>query len=111
MKSILLSLFLFALIFSSCSSDDDFQQETYNAIVLQNGINCTNSYVVHFKEGVQGLPENYFDNSFYEINLPDNFKEHNKEVYLTFRTPQLEETIVCPTLLQNYPQIYILSAQ
>ena len=44
----------------------------FNATVLGKGLDCGNSFLIQFDEGVVGLPSAY--RLYYEINLPESYK-------------------------------------
>jgi hypothetical protein len=86
------------------STDIDF-----NATVLEKGLDCGNSFLIQFDEGVTGLPSSY--RLYYEINLPENYKIKNERVSIKFRTPQNDEIMVCTAMGPAYPQIYIVEVK
>jgi len=79
--------------------------------VIEKGIDCGNSFLLQFDSNAVGLPINYFDNIFYEINLPAEFKVAGKQINVTFREPVNDEIMVCTMAGPGYPQIYILQAE
>ena len=99
---------LFILI--SCSKNDA-NRNTFNAKVIGKGIDCGNSYLLKFNDDVFGLPENVFDNVFYEINLPEEFKVDGKEIYVEFREPDNDEIMVCTMAGPGYPQVVITKVE
>lgn len=100
---------IIVLFFSvSCSKDD---AETFNARVLEQGIDCGTSYLIQFYNNAEGLPYESENNIYYEINLPEAFKVADKEVLLTFREPIEDELMVCTMAGPSYRQLYIVSAQ
>ena len=101
----ILTMFLIIAL-SSCS-----KEESYNATVLGKGIDCEDAFLLKFKEGVSGLPENNIDNTFYEINLPEAFKIEGKKVKAEFREPESEEVMLCTTLGPGYGQVYITKVE
>ncbi|WP_445737324.1 hypothetical protein [Mariniflexile sp.] len=106
MKHTILTYTLLIFIISSCSNSET-DSKPFNAIVLQKGLDCGNSYLIKFNDGVSGLPQNAFNNVFYEINLPDAYKVEGKPIYATFRLPKDNEYMACTTLGIGYPAIYI----
>jgi len=111
MKKKILGFALLLLIFTSCTKEDSrIKDDSFNAIVIEQGLDCGNSYLIKFNEDVSGLPQNSFDNIFYEINLPEEYKVEGKPIYVEFRLPENNETMACTTLGLAYPQIYIIEA-
>jgi len=111
MKRIILSFILLSFIFISCDKDDDqTKEEQFNATVIGQGLDCGNSYLIKLNEGASGLPENSFDNIFYEINLPEEYKVEGKLIYVEFRLPNNDEYMMCTTLGIGYPAIYVTKA-
>ena len=53
------------------------------------------------------LQGNTFDNTYYEINLPDEYKIVGKKINVEFREPENNEIMVCTTMGLGYTQIYI----
>lgn len=100
-RNIFLLVILF-FILASCS-----KEKSYNATVLGKGIDCGDSYLLKFNEGVSGLPENNIDNTFYEINLLEAYKIEGKKVNVEFREPKNEEIMLCTTLGPGYAQVFI----
>ena len=82
---------------------------TFNATVLGKGLDCGNSFLIHFDEGVEGLPSAY--RLYYEINLPESYKIKNERVHLKFRAPENDEIMVCTAMGLAYPQIYIVEVR
>ena len=112
MKRIILILIGLTFIFISCNKNETKTNEkAFNAIILGRGTDCGNSYLIKFNENVSGLPENTFDNVYYEINLPEEFKIEGKKVYVEFRQPENDEIMVCTTLGISYPQIFITKVE
>ena len=110
MKTILFSLFI--LLLFSCSKKENKIPEDFvsNATILNRGIDCNNSYLIKFNDGVKGIPTNSTNNVFYEINLPNQYKINNLPLNVTFRLPTNEEIMNCTTQGIAYPQIYIETA-
>lgn len=80
-------------------------------MVIGKGLDCGNSYLIKFNDDFSGIPENSFDNTFYEINLPDEFKIDGKSVYIEFRDPKDEEIMGCTTMGPSYYQIFITKVE
>lgn len=103
---------LISFIFTSCNKDDErTKEEKFNATVLSKGLDCGNSYLIKITENISGLPQNSFDNIFYEINLPEEYKVVGKLIYVEFRLPENNEIMACTTFGLAYPQIYITKTE
>lgn len=112
MKKLITIFILFSFIFTSCSKNEiEIKEELFNATVIGEGLDCGNSYLIKFNDDVSGLPQNSFDNIFYELNLPEDYKVEGKLIFVEFRLPENDELIVCTTLGLAYPQIYITKAE
>ena len=109
MKKISLILIGFTFILTSCNNDDD-NNELFNAVVIGKGLDCGDSFLIKFNENIKGLP-NSIDNTYYEINLPNEFKVAGKEIKVDFREPKENEYFPCTTLGIGYNLIYIISAE
>ncbi|MFK5958691.1 MAG: hypothetical protein QM495_07440 [Lutibacter sp.] len=109
MKKISLILIGFTFLLISCNNDDD-NNELFNAVVIGKGLDCGDSFLIKFNENITRLP-NTIDNTFYEINLPNEFKEEGKEIKVDFREPKDNEFLLCTTLGPGYNVIYIISAK
>lgn len=110
MKKTTLILFLFTILLYSCD-DRDKNERVYNAIVLGKGMDCGETYLIEFDNNVSELPENSFDNVYYAINLPEEYKIEGKEIYVEFRIPENDEIMVCTFLGPTFPQIYITKTE
>ena len=86
------------------SADIDF-----NATVLGKGLDCGNSFLIQFDEGVIDLPSSY--RLYYEINLPESYKIKNERVNVKFRAPENDEIMVCTAMGPAYPQIFIIEVR
>lgn len=111
------TLILLVLIFftCSCNNNDDDKNNTIvplitNSIVLGQGLDCNNAYLIKFNNNVSGIPVNSTNNVFYEINLPNQYKVVNLPLYVTFRLPTDSEIMNCTSQGVAYPQIYIETA-
>ena len=109
MKKINLILIGIAFIFFSCNKDDD-NKELFDAIVIGKGLDCGDSFLIKFNKNVMGLPST-FDNTFYEINLPNEFKVAGKQIKVDFRETKDDEHLLCTMLGPGYNEIYIISAK
>ncbi len=89
--------------------DDEATLNSFNATVLSVGIDCGDSFLIKFNDDVENLPENNFDNVFYEINLPIEYKVEGLQINVTFREPTNEELMICSSFGFLYPQIFIVS--
>ncbi len=96
-------IFLFvglSFLIISCTKSTSGDVTSYaNATVLGNGMDCGNSFLIKFDNGVI--------NTFYEINLPEDYKVEGKEIMVEFRIPEPDEIMVCTTMGIAYPQIFI----
>lgn len=113
MKTLFFSIFI--ILTFSCSKNDDNRNNTIvplvtNAIVLNKGLDCNNSYLIKFNNDVTDIPVNSTNNVFYEINLPNQYKVNNLPVYVTYRLPTNSEIMNCTNQGITYPQIYIETA-
>lgn len=104
------TLLIIGILISSCSNNDDDNNELFNAVVIGKGLDCGNSFLIKFNEGIKGLP-NTIDNTYYEINLPNEFKVAGKEIKVDFRNPKENEYFPCTSLGPGYNLIYIISAE
>jgi len=48
-------------------------------------------------------------NSFYAINLPEEYKKPNLNININYRLPKTNEIPVCPNMEEGYTCIYIIS--
>ncbi len=111
MKTLILSLVIF-LTFSSCSNSDDTASQSitnFNAKVLYKGVDCGDNFIIQFNSNAINIPTNTTNNIFYEINLPNQYRVNNLDIYVTFRQPNNNEIMNCTTQGISYPQIYIES--
>lgn len=112
MKKIILILIGLTFIFISCNKNEkETNENSVNATVIGKGLDCGNAFLIKFNNDISGLPENSFDNTFYEINLPDEFKIEGKKIYVEFREPKDGELMICTTMGIGYPQIYITKVE
>jgi len=112
MKKIILILIGLNFIFISCNKNEkETNEKSFNATVIGKGLDCGNSFLIKLNDDISGLQENAFDNTFYEINLPDEFKIEGKKIYVEFREPEKGELMVCTTMGSGYPQIYIMKVE
>ena len=110
MKFILIFLLYFTF-FTSCSTDDDETQVEFiaNATVLGPGLDCGDAFLIRLEDSNE-IPENAFENVFYEINLPDEYKTEGNEIRVNFRLPTNEEIPFCTHMGPGYPHIFITDA-
>ena len=112
MKKIILILIGLTFIFISCNKNENETNEiSPNATVIGKGLDCGNSYLIKFNDDFSGIPKNSLNNTFYEINLPDEFEIEGKQVYIEFREPEDGELMVCTTMGPGYYQIYITKVE
>jgi len=107
---IFLIIGLFFIIISCSKNNQDDLSAYAGATVLGKGLDCGNSYLLKFDDDVMGLPEN-FDQIFYEINLPDDYKIEGKKIKVGFRDPEPDEMMACTTMGIGYPEIFITKVQ
>lgn len=110
MNRIILILTTLIIAFASCKKNE-VDGYSSNAIVQKKGMDCGNSFLIKFDNDVVGLPENNFDNIFYETNLSNDYKIEGKRIFVEFREPENEEKMICSTQGITYPQIYITKAE
>lgn len=112
MKKIILIIIGLIFIFMSCNKNEkETNKKSFNATVIGKGLDCGNSFLIKFNNDVSGVPINAFDNTFYEINLPEEYKIESKQIYVEFRQPENGELMVCTTMGIGYPQIYITKVE
>ena len=105
--------FTFAIL--GCNKEESVQPNPIpslvsNATVMYRGLDCGNSYLIKFNANVTGVPQNFTDNVFYEINLPNQYKVNGLPLNVTFRQPSNNELMNCSSLGLAYPQIFIETA-
>gem|GEM_PF-3391126 len=96
---------------NNSSTDDSIVEDVFNAKVLYIGIDCGDTFLIQFNDNAINVPENYTDNIFYAINLPEEYKIEGLDINVNFREPYEEETMVCSMMGFGYPQIFIESEQ
>ena len=101
---------LFVLIISCAKNNQEDVTAFAGATVLGKGTDCGNSFLLKFDDDVMGLPEN-FDHTFYEINLPEDYKIEGKKIKVGFRNPNPDEMMTCTTMGIGYPQVFITKVQ
>lgn len=107
MKTLILTLLSFSMLLSCSNNYDNSDNLNYNAKVLRVGMDCGDTYLVKFFDGYSNIPQNTTQNTFYSINLPEQFKIENLEIYINFRLPNENEILNCTSEDITYPQIYI----
>lgn len=105
-KSLSLTFISFFMLLS-CSNNDDANNMINNAKVLRVGMDCGNTYLIQFFDSYSDVPQNTTQNIFYAINLPEQYKVENLEIYINFRQPNENEIMSCTSEDISYPQIYI----
>ncbi len=110
---------VFALILlvsgTSCANDDappenpPTPEQLFNAKVLGVGFDCGSIFLIQFNDTAQNVPDNLGDKIFYAVNLSEEFKVDDLEIYIVFRELTVDELIVCSTEGPSYPRIYIES--
>tara|TARA_R110002096_G_scaffold434606_1_gene656862 strand:+ start:2251 stop:2589 length:339 start_codon:yes stop_codon:yes gene_type:complete len=112
MKSFIVTYILLTFILTSCDkNENEIKEIPFNATVIEKGLDCGNSYLIKFNDNVSGIPQNSFDNIFYEINLSEEYKIDGIQIYVEFRLPENDEFMICTALGIAYPQIYIIGAE
>jgi hypothetical protein len=106
MKTLILTLLSFSMLLS-CSNSDDNSDNLNNAKVLRVGMDCGDTYLVKFFDGYSNIPQNTAQNTFYAINLPEEYKIENLEIHINYRLPNENEILNCTSEDIAYPQIYI----
>ena len=69
---------------------------------------CDGLYIVQIFEG-EDIPQTTSNNSFYAINLPEEYKKPNLNININYRLPKTNEIPVCPSIEEGYTCIYIIS--
>ena len=110
MKNNIFIIISLTFIIISCSKDEA-NNDIFNAKVLGKGLDCGNLFLIKFNNDVSGLPVNNFDNTFYAINLPEEFKTEGEQIKVEFREPKNDEAMACTTLGIGYPHIYITKVE
>lgn len=96
-------------MFNSCAKDNTVFR-SLNATVLQKGIDCGNQFLIKFDENPDFV-ENSLDNTFYEVNLPEEYKKENTRLKLEVREAISDDyPFPCTTLGIGYPFVYVISA-
>ena len=96
------------MLLSSCNKES---VTASNTKVLSRGMDCGDTFLIQFNDGVAGVPANNYDNIFYADNLPEAFKVENTTIHVSFRVPTDSETMACTAQGIAYPHIYILQAE
>ena len=109
MKKLIIILIGIFIIITSCEKKEKAIDNRSNATVRTKGIDCNESYLIKFDDTVSGLPHNTFENTFYEINLPDAYKVDGLRINVTFREPTNSELMTCTSQGPSYPQIFIIN--
>ena len=115
MKKLTILCFCILVAFS-CNIDDDAPtnntpppEPLFNAKVLRVGIDCGDAFLIQFNENAQNIPVNSGGNIFHEINLPQEYRIDDLEIYVIFREPVVNEIFACSDIGPYYPLIYIES--
>ena len=116
-KITLVLLTLSFILCFNCSNDDDVNTN-FNAIVLRQGGSCgidddngdTIDYLIEFNENITDLP---IENTciYYADNLPEAFKKEGLEINITYRDLNEDELVICTTLQETHPFIYVLTVE
>ncbi len=112
MKNLLLIILGFTFILASCNKNEEHTNEQlYSLTVLGKGMDCGEAFLIKFDENVPGLPGKTFDNIYYEINLPEQYKIPGTKIKVEFREPENSEAMFCTTMGPGYPQLFILKVE
>ena len=71
---------------------------------------CDGLYMVQIFEG-EDIPQTTSNNSFYAINLPEEYKKPSLNININYRLPEAEEIPVCPNMEEGYTYIYIIGSR
>ena len=71
---------------------------------------CDGLYMVQIFEG-EDIPQTTSNNSFYAINLPEEYKKPSLNININYRLPEAEEIPVCPNMEEGYTCIYIIGSR
>jgi len=82
-------------------------ENSFNAKVLYKGIDCGDTFLIQFNNNAINVPENFTDNIFYAINLPQQYKIEGLEININFRKPYDNEIMACSMMGITYPQIFV----
>ena len=69
---------------------------------------CAGLYIIQVFEG-EDVFQTTSNNSFYAINLPEEYKKPNLNININYRLPKTNEIPVCPNMEEGYTCIYIIS--
>lgn len=69
---------------------------------------CEGLYIIQIFEG-EDIPQTTSNNSFYAINLPEEYKKPNLNININYRLPEAKEIPVCPNMEEGYTCVYIIS--
>ena len=81
-----------------------------NVIVLGQGQDCGTTYLIKFNNNAVGIPANSYNNIFYALNLPSQYKVDNLPLKITFRLPTNSEIPACTAMGTAFPQLFIETA-
>jgi hypothetical protein len=89
------------------------KDEYGNATVLGRGLDCGDIFLIRFDADVQDLPFSIMltSNTYYAINLPEEYKIEGIRVSVQFRLPKDDEFIACTAMGPAYPAVFIVSAK
>ena len=71
---------------------------------------CDGLYIVQIFEG-EDIPQTTSNNSFYAINLPEEYKKSSLNININYRLPEAKEIPVCPNMEEGYTCIYIIGSR
>ena len=71
---------------------------------------CDGLYIVQIFEG-EDIPQTTSNNSFYAINLPEEYKKPSLNININYRLPEAKEIPVCPNMEEGYTCIYIIGSR
>ena len=69
---------------------------------------CAGLYIIQVFEG-EDVPQTTSNNSFYAINLHEEYKKPNLNININYILHKTNEIPVCPSMEEGYTCIYIIS--
>ena len=67
------------------------------------------SFLIVFDTNVSDVP--LPDRHYYEINLPEEYKNKNERISVKFRVPSNDDVIACTTMGPAFPFVYIVEVK
>ena len=105
LRAIVLSLLFFG-VFAGCNKEQQEVQVQPNAVIVGQGMDCGDTYLIRFNNSVTG-PDPNLNNTYYAIDLPASFKVNDLPVYIEYRMPYSNELMACTTMGPGYTHILI----